>query len=130
MEELKTKRLILIFRLRAVVKNLEKFKSFSLSPKADRLTGKFPVITDLFNLKQINLSGVDLVKDFPLLPLENILKKAGKEAGADRVSESAVLELKNIMLETAEKIAIDSMAAARHAKRVTIKREDVQIAVR
>lgn len=71
-----------------------------------------------------------MVKDFPLLPLENILKKAGKEAGADRVSESAVLELKNIMLETAEKIAIDSMAAARHAKRVTIKREDVQIAVR
>jgi histone H3/H4 len=71
-----------------------------------------------------------LVKEFPLLPLEKILKDVGKETGVDRVSESAVLELKNIMLEMAEKIALESVVAARHAKRVTVKREDVQIAVR
>lgn len=70
------------------------------------------------------------MKDFPLFPLEKILKKAGKEVGADRVSESAVIELKNIMLEMAEKIALDAIAAARHAKRVTVRREDVQMAVR
>lgn len=70
------------------------------------------------------------MKDFPLFPLEKILKKAGKEMGADRVSESAVVELKNVMLEMAEKIALDACAAARHAKRVTVRREDVQIAVR
>jgi len=71
-----------------------------------------------------------LVKEFPLLPLEKILKDVGKETGADRVSESAVLELKNIMLEMSEKIALNSVAAARHAKRVTVRREDVQMAVR
>lgn len=71
-----------------------------------------------------------MVKDFPLLPIEKILKDAGKEVGADRVSESAVIELRNIMLEFSEKIAIDSAVAARHAKRVTVRREDVQIAVR
>ena len=70
------------------------------------------------------------MKDFPLFPLEKILKKAGKEVGADRVSESAVLELKAIMLEMAEKIALDALMAARHAKRVTVRREDVQMAVR
>lgn len=71
-----------------------------------------------------------MVKEFPLLPLEKILKDAGKEVGADRVSESAVIELKNLMLELSEKIAIESVVASRHAKRVTVRREDVQIAVR
>ena len=71
-----------------------------------------------------------MVKEFPLLPLEKILKKAGKEIGADRVSESAVLELRNLMLDMSEKIALESVVAARHAKRVTVKREDVRIAVR
>jgi histone H3/H4 len=70
------------------------------------------------------------MKDFPLLPLEKILKKAGRETGADRVSESAVLELKAVMLEMSEKIASDAIMAARHAKRVTVRREDVQMAVR
>lgn len=71
-----------------------------------------------------------MTKDFPLLPLEKILKEAGKEIGADRISESAVLELKNIMLEMSEKIAIEAVVAARHAKRVTVRREDVKMAVR
>lgn len=70
------------------------------------------------------------MKDFPLLPFEKILKKAGKEIGADRVSEGAVLELKNTMMKMAEKIAADAILIARHAKRVTVRREDVQIALR
>jgi histone H3/H4 len=71
-----------------------------------------------------------MVKDFPLLPLEKILKDAGKNAGADRVSTSAVKELKNVLLEISDKIAIDAVAASHHAKRVTIKRDDIVMAAR
>ena len=71
-----------------------------------------------------------MVKDFPLLPLENILKDAGKEIGADRVALSAVKEMKGTLLEISNKIAIDSVAASHHARRVTVKREDIAMAVR
>jgi histone H3/H4 len=71
-----------------------------------------------------------MVKEFPLLPVEKILKKAGEEIGADRVSESAAEELRTTLLEISNKIAIDAVAASHHAKRVTIKREDIKMAVR
>lgn len=71
-----------------------------------------------------------MVKDFPDSPIEKILKKAGKEVGPDRVAESAVRELKVILFELSEKIGADAVAASHHAKRVTIKREDVMIASR
>jgi len=67
-----------------------------------------------------------MVKDFPLLPLEKLARKAG----AERVSVSALKELKLTLLELSNKIAIDAVAAAHHARRVTIKREDISIAVR
>ncbi|MBI4010135.1 MAG: NFYB/HAP3 family transcription factor subunit [Candidatus Aenigmarchaeota archaeon] len=67
-----------------------------------------------------------MVKDFPLLALE----KLAREAGAERVSLSALKELKLTLLEISNKISIDAVAAAHHAKRVTIKREDIAIAVR
>lgn len=67
-----------------------------------------------------------MVKDFPLLPLE----KLSREAGAERVSVSALKELKLTLIEMANKISIDAVAAAHHAKRVTIKREDISMAVR
>lgn len=71
-----------------------------------------------------------MVKDFPLLPLEKILKDAGKEIGADRVSLSAVKEMKATILEISDKIALEAVAASHHAKRVTVKREDIAMAVR
>jgi histone H3/H4 len=71
-----------------------------------------------------------LVKDFPLSPIEKILKDAGKPVGVDRVASSATKELKNVLIEIADKIAIDSVAASHHAKRVTIKREDIVMATR
>jgi len=71
-----------------------------------------------------------MAKDFPLSPLEKLLKESGKEVGADRISFSAVRELKNILLEVADKIAIESVAVAHHAKRVTVKREDIVLATR
>lgn len=67
-----------------------------------------------------------MVKDFPLLPLEKI----AREAGAERVSVSALKELKLILVELSNKISIDAVAASNHAKRVTIKREDIAMAIR
>jgi len=71
-----------------------------------------------------------LVKEFPLLSVEKVMKRAGKEVGADRVSASAVEELRDVLLEIAYKIAKDAVAVAHHAKRVTVKREDIVLAIR
>lgn len=67
-----------------------------------------------------------MVKDFPSTPLERVMRKAG----AERVSSSAVNEMKNMMLEIADKISADAIAAAKHAKRVTVKKEDIVLATR
>ena len=67
-----------------------------------------------------------MVKDFPLSPLE----KLAREAGAERVSISAVEVLKETLMEISNKIALDAIAAAEHAHRVTIKRDDILLATR
>jgi len=67
-----------------------------------------------------------MVKDFPLSPLEKVARKAG----AERVSSSALDEMKVALLEMSDKIAVEAVAACRHAKRVTVKREDIQMAAR
>jgi histone H3/H4 len=66
------------------------------------------------------------MKDFPLAPLEKILRKAG----AERISSLALKEFKFILLEISNKIAKEAIALAHHAKRVTVKREDVKLAAR
>lgn len=53
-----------------------------------------------------------------------------RKAGAERVSAAAAKEMKNIMLETADKVSMAALAAAKHAKRVTVKREDIVLATR
>jgi histone H3/H4 len=67
-----------------------------------------------------------MVKDFPMSPLERVARKAGGE----RVSTSAVKELHTALLEISEQISRDAIAACRHAKRVTIKAEDIRLATR
>jgi len=67
-----------------------------------------------------------MVKDFPGSPLERVMRKAG----AERVAASAVDEMRNAMLDMAGRIASDAIAACRHAKRATVKREDVALATR
>ena len=67
-----------------------------------------------------------MVKDFPSSPLERVMRKAG----AGRVSTSAIKEMLNILLEITDKIASDATSAARHAKRVTVKREDIVLVTR
>lgn len=65
-------------------------------------------------------------KDFPLFTLERILKKAG----AERISLSAAEELRITLIGIVEKIAKDAIAFATHAKRTTIKKEDIELACR
>lgn len=67
-----------------------------------------------------------MVKDFPSSPLERVMRKAG----AERVSASAIREMLNILLEITDKLSSDATAAARHAKRVTVKREDIVLVTR
>ncbi|MBN2252146.1 MAG: NFYB/HAP3 family transcription factor subunit [Kosmotogaceae bacterium] len=67
-----------------------------------------------------------MVKDFPSSPIERVIRKAG----GDRVSTSAIKETMNILLEMTEKIGAEAVAAARHARRVTVKREDIVLVTR
>lgn len=67
-----------------------------------------------------------MVKAFPLFPLEQIARKAG----AERVSHDALIALRDTLLEISDKIASDAVAIARHAGRVTVKGEDIKLAVR
>jgi len=67
-----------------------------------------------------------LTRTFPLAPLEKI----AREAGAERVSVSAVKALREAVLDLADKIAADAVAASRHAGRVTVKASDIKIACR
>jgi histone H3/H4 len=65
-------------------------------------------------------------KDFPIFTLEKLLKRAG----AERISPSAAEELRLALLEIVEKIAKRAIALASHAKRTTIKKEDIELAAR
>jgi len=67
-----------------------------------------------------------MVRVFPLAPLERIAKKTG----AQRVSAKAVEAMREVILDAAESIAIDAVAAMRHAGRVTVKAKDIKIACR
>lgn len=65
-------------------------------------------------------------KILPLAAMENIMFKAG----ASRVSEDAKSELKKMLEEYGETIAERAIIYARHAKRKTIKTEDILLAVK
>lgn len=67
-----------------------------------------------------------MVRTFPMAPLEKIARKAG----AERVSVTAVKAIRDAVLDAAETIAADAIAASRHAGRVTVKAEDIKIACR
>lgn len=67
-----------------------------------------------------------MVKDFPLSPLEKVARKAG----AERISSPALEEMRTALLDISNKIATEAVAACHHAKRVTVKREDIRMATR
>lgn len=56
------------------------------------------------------------------------VKKILKSAGAERVSEDAVTELSEVVNTFAYSVSKKAVALAKHAKRRTVKKADVQLA--
>lgn len=64
--------------------------------------------------------------ELAVAPMHRICKKAG----AERVSETAAEELAKVLDELGVKIAKEAIDYAKHAKRKTVKAEDIEIAAR
>lgn len=62
-------------------------------------------------------------KLFPLFRIRQVFKRAG----AERVSVGAVLELRDALVQLCEQMVVDALSVAKHARRVTIKREDIRL---
>jgi DNA-binding protein len=60
----------------------------------------------------------------PIAPVERIVRKAG----AERVSEDAGIELAKVLEEYGIEIAREAISLAKHAKRTTVKEEDIRLA--
>jgi len=56
------------------------------------------------------------------------IKRLFKSVGCKRISKEAVEEFKKILIEYATKLAQESILLAKHAKRKTVKEEDVELA--
>ncbi len=62
--------------------------------------------------------------EIPLAPLERILKKAG----AERVSEDAKEKMREVLEDYAIDLGAKANKLALHAKRKTVKKEDIELA--
>ncbi|MDD5474482.1 MAG: histone family protein [Candidatus Methanoperedens sp.] len=61
----------------------------------------------------------------PLAPVERIIRKAG----AERVGEDAGIELAKVLEEYGIEVSREAITLANHAKRTTVKEEDIRLAV-
>lgn len=61
----------------------------------------------------------------PLAPVERIIRKAG----AERVSEDAGVELAKVLEDYGIEISREAILLAKHAKRTTVKEEDIRLAL-
>jgi DNA-binding protein len=64
--------------------------------------------------------------EFGLAAMYRIMKKSG----AERVSDDAADELRKVLEEAAERIARQAVELSMHAKRKTIKPEDIRFAAK
>ncbi len=62
-------------------------------------------------------------KELPLAPFERI----AKNAGANRIASDAVEELRDMTEEKAEELAKDAVTFCKHARRKTIKVDDIEM---
>jgi histone H3/H4 len=62
----------------------------------------------------------------PIAPIKRIIKNAG----AQRVSDSAVVALGKILEQWAEKVAIQAVTFAKHARRKTVYASDIELALK
>ena len=65
-------------------------------------------------------------EELQLAPMHRIIKKAG----AKRVSEDGAEELRKVLERVGIKIAKEAIDFANHAKRKTVKSEDIEIATK
>lgn len=61
----------------------------------------------------------------PLAPVERIIRKAG----AERVSEDAGMELAKVLEDYGIEVSREAITLAKHARRTTVKEEDIRLAV-
>jgi len=61
---------------------------------------------------------------------KNTLIRLARKVGIKRISKEALVELQNFILEMTEKISKRAIEFANHAKRMTVKKEDIELARR
>ncbi len=61
----------------------------------------------------------------PLAPVERIIRKAG----AERVGEDAGIELAKVLEDYGIEVSREAITLAKHAKRTTVKEEDIRLAI-
>jgi histone H3/H4 len=66
------------------------------------------------------------MSELPIAPVTRIIRNAG----AERVSEDASRELISLLEQEAEKIAVKAVNVAKHAKRKTVTRADIEEATK
>ncbi len=66
--------------------------------------------------------------ELPLAPIENLVKHTTSRYGINRVGTDAVKAMAEILEEKCIAISKEAHKLAKHAKRVTIKEEDIKLA--
>jgi histone H3/H4 len=61
---------------------------------------------------------------------KNTLLKLARKSGIKRISKEALIEVENFILELTEKISKKAIEFSTHAKRMTVKKEDVELATK